>query len=731
MALDLYTAEIYNFLRSITIKHSFIANRIKEQTMLNNKLVYLSDTDNPYYLNMCGEYSPYNTPMYVNSVETGQSVLFSKNLLNTNPATYERYRLPSTKLDNLCTQYPSQKHLAESIIYPVESIDIAIEAEDFTILKYDSSLLQRNELPSMLQCLMDTVELFKNTWYVEAFLYADTYPVVLWSSMWQVIFFKLYLQRIKNIRTPEVHIEHIWQYLTSKGLKDYRDVLNINQQYWLYKNIDFLNRNRGKNNNLSILSDNLLNTYNVVLRQKSVMLNYTDGISAPLPIPEIISEDVNANTPPLENTDVIYETIESILQREVNNNLRQSNDIDILNQANDKFCNNTSTYHPTRIIEIDKKIMWLEYQSLYTRFIIQNYIYKYSKGYLVYPIQFNFNNSTVSKTLKLGEAIALLNYCIYIEYNANSQIGLESLDTLPIPTSMIVDTVFIDCLNIENITMNYDGLDYTYVENILPKLLNMDPSIVYTSPYKAMEYLEEKFQILYDTSIYQRSLADGLLNAAIEQVYKPYLLQGKLDVSFVQNYTTYKEWFEEDPDLLNLTNILKNSTTIELETFVALLVDSIFPSNMFDIVNKTNILDSKYLKLKELFVSLCSYTVGFLETKKDSYLNITLHNRYMNVSTEYTNETVIPNGLECDASLVLSTITEIENSSYLDSDVTIQSELELETPIVITDSISTVESSTIITIPNIYPVITETVIPGYTLEPAFATILDTSGPFNI
>jgi len=679
MALDLYTSEIYNFLRSVTIKHSFIANRIKDQTMLNNGLAYLNDEDNPYYLNMCGEYSPYNTLMYVNSVETGQQVLFSKNLSNTNPTTLERYRLPSIKLDDLCMQYPTQKHLAESIIYPVDSIDFAIEAEDFTILKYDQSLLQKNELPSMLQCMIDTVTEFKNIWYVEAFLYADTYPMLLWSSLWQILFLNLYLQRIKNIRTPEVHVEHIWNYLTSNGLKDYRTVLSINQQYWLYKNIDYLTRNRGKNSNLQLLSDNLLNTYNVVLKQKSIMLNYGDGIENPLAIPEIISEDVNANTPPLENTASSYESIASIIRREVDNNLRQTGTLDDIQNTDDFFSKNTSTYHPTRIIEIDKKTMWLEYQSLYTRFIIQNYIYKYSKGCLDYNIRFSFNNSTNSKTLDVGKALALFNYCIHIELNLSNPESLDALIDMRIPSSMAADTIFKDCLNITNAKMTYNGIKYTYIERMLPELLNMNSSMSHQSPFDAMKYLDSKFQIIYNTSIYQRSLSDGLLNEAIEHTYQPYLLTGSLPINLVPGYATYREWFEEDPDLVNLTNSLKGNTQIESEEFISDLADIIFPSSIDrDIVNNGNVLDSKYLKLKELFVSLCSYTVGFLETTKDSYLNVPLHGKYVDSSSDIDNEMNIVRNTDIGVGARIFNTIPIDDMSYLDGSVTVRSCVTIE-----------------------------------------------------
>lgn len=664
--MDIYTKEIYNFLKTITVKSSFIADQYKDRYMKLHNLSDLPDERNPYYLHMCGMYSEFDIASSnyiqvesIDSNDSGETIILDRNSINTHPRTTESYKLPNPKFEELCLRYPKKEHLIESILYPVSDLNTAITAQNFTILNYDGSLLQDNERDSLIQCITDVVAIFKTQLYIEEFLYEDMYPVILWDCMWKMLYLFLYIQRIKNIRTPSVHVSHIWYYLSSKGLGDYRSVLNFKQQYWLYRNIDYLIRNKGKNNNIQLLAENVLKPYSVELKQKSFLLNYRDGIDTATPIIETISEDLYSSSTPTMDTGDVFESLPDILKLELNNGLRKTNTADTLARVSETITRTVSTYHPTRIVEIDKKPVWPDYYSLYAKFTMDNYLYRYTLGDLNYKIITNMPGLGVSKTLTIGEACALLNYCFFIQVNRSSD-DVEDLITNPIvidnpitqeeltpgwirneplvpiniPTAVEIETVFTKGYIPSNVKMVFDGIPYAYVENYLPNVINI-PDLNYSSPEEYMEFSDNQFDILYKTSLVQRNSASTFLYRAIDAVYQPFVLKGRLPVTFVEGHTTYAGWFDANPDLKGVVDSLLVCSNIELETFMIHLSDSMFPTEKsYNIVRSSITLNEKYNKLKQLFIYLCSYSIGFIDTQNDDQINLLTHANVLHVSNE-------------------------------------------------------------------------------------------------
>jgi len=672
--MDVYTHEIYNFLKTVTIKSSFFADQYKAQYMNNYNLSFLLDEENPYYTHLAGLYSKFDIAssdyIYVQSVDTlhlGERIILDRNTINSYPRTVASYKLPGSKYDELCNKYPKKKHLIQSILYPIKDLSTGILAKNFEILCYDDSLLQSNEKDSMIQCMNDVVSMIKTGWYIEEFLYSDMYPIVLWDSMWKLLYLYLYLQRVKNIKTPSVHVSHIWYYLTSKGLPDYRAVLDFKQQYWLYKNMDYLTRNKGKNSNIRLLAENILSPYAVELKQKSVLLNYQDGLEVASPIVEVISEDMYVKTTPTANLGSVFETLPTLLKLEATNNLRRNNTDDVFDKVNSTLTRNRSTYHPTRIIEIDKKPIWADYNSLYAEFIVDNYFYRYSIGDLTYKILMESSSSGISKSLSVGEGLAFLNYCLFMQASRSSKEVVNAIhDTITItdqptidrltpgyvsgspsvpiniPTKARISTVFKVGCNPNNESMLFNGVKYTNIENRLPELITI-PDAVYNSPEEFMEFLNSRFRILYRTSLLQRDSADASFYHAIENIYKNHMLKGILPLSLVEGFTTYAAWFDSSPDLEALVTHLNTVSDLELEMFIVSLADGLYPTDeRYSIVRSSTILNEKYNKLKQLFIYLCSYSLGFVDTQNDDQLNFITFPNVLDVSSNITHDILIP-----------------------------------------------------------------------------------------
>ena len=696
--MDIYTKEIFNFLKTTVIKGSFIADQYANIIKNKFNLPHIEDKDNPYYCHMCGIYSKYDTDddkIYVESIDAlnnGSLILLNKDSYLTYPRTVDSYKLPNDKFYSLLQKYPKKKHTIESILYPVSDIDKAIAAENFSILGYDTSLLEENERDVMVQRLTETVNLFKTQLYIEEFFYEDAYPLVLWGTMWMFIYKDLIDQRIKNIRTPAVHSSHIWNYLISKGIPDYRTILNRKQQYWLYKNLDYLIRNRGKNSNIRLLAENILEPYSVELKQKSILLNYKDGIDEASPIPEIISEDLYASSTPTMDVGDVFESLDTILKLELNNDLRKKYTVDDFKSVSKTATNNLSTYHPTRIVEIDKKKLWSDYHPLYVKFIIDNYLYRYSLGDLNYNININItlSGTAINKSLTVGEAFALLNYCFFLQIGSKDE-KIEELVVNPvtiidpeereqytpgwqpgdpivptnIPTSIALEMAFEKNHDFTNTKMTFNGIEYSYIEKLFPEVVSM-PDLNYTSSEAFMVFLEQQFEIIVDTSIRQRASGEKFLYRAIDALYKPCVLNGRLPITFVEGYTTYDEWFDANLDLKALIDLLKTAKSIDLEYFMVNLSDALFPTDLqFNIVKSSNIFNDKYYKLKQLFSYLCSYSIGFIDTQNDDKINM----------LTIANVMDIEHNLESSYNFIIKIDTEFYNK--INTDVKIESDLEV------------------------------------------------------
>jgi hypothetical protein len=102
--------------------------------------------------------------------------------------------------------------------------------------------------------------MFRVRWDVREFSYEEYYPITQWAALWATLPVVIIGQRVANLKTSSTHSSHIWEYLTSNGLGDYRSVLTRDQELFLYKNIQYIIKNRGKDGTLSILADHLLNT---------------------------------------------------------------------------------------------------------------------------------------------------------------------------------------------------------------------------------------------------------------------------------------------------------------------------------------------------------------------------------------------------------------------------------------------------------------------------------------
>ena len=170
---QIYLQSCFDLAATMIIKSSSTAKLVNDylNLQIGNANQLIGDYYNPddkttwkYYLNLAGEYlEPFDTPMYVKSLDTLQLIKFTPENLQNNPLTYQAYQYGSSYYNKLVNEYPDQVYLINSILYPT-NINTAIAAKDGTILAYNTNLVESNEY-SLIEELQNFIYTFKSKFF--------------------------------------------------------------------------------------------------------------------------------------------------------------------------------------------------------------------------------------------------------------------------------------------------------------------------------------------------------------------------------------------------------------------------------------------------------------------------------------------------------------------------------------------------------------------------------------
>lgn len=290
----LYLADVINLARTLVIKSEDTAQAINAGL---KEFGIPIDEDKPwtwkYYLNTAGEYHPTDTIMQVRSVDTLETIDFTKANLRIHRATAREYRFGSRFYRDLVRRYPDQTALINGVLSPVP-IDDAINASDGTILDLDHTLREPNET-NLISGLQDWVYNFFSRWNNNQYtlvddLYTASFLGILYSHLPGVIL----TLRLRNAKTPYAHSFHIREYLASHGRLDaFMPYLSTKQQLWLYRNIRYLERNVGRQDTFDDLVDNILTPRGLPLAWYKLQHNVEDMPDNIYPEVELAKYPVN------------------------------------------------------------------------------------------------------------------------------------------------------------------------------------------------------------------------------------------------------------------------------------------------------------------------------------------------------------------------------------------------------------------------------------------------------
>ena len=153
------------------------------------------------------------------------------------------------------------------------------KAPNFKLLACSLERLDNTEKISLREHVVEVCDIFRRRWAIDEYNIEENYAAVLWTAFWTILPMSLIAKRYANIKTPYVSMQHMWDYLTSKGLGEYKGYLTEKQTWFMYKNINYLLQHAGQQKVVNILIDNILADYGITLKSKTVVLDSTDSLN--------------------------------------------------------------------------------------------------------------------------------------------------------------------------------------------------------------------------------------------------------------------------------------------------------------------------------------------------------------------------------------------------------------------------------------------------------------------
>lgn len=608
--------QIYNFLRSLTIKYEPLAMYINDTLLKQGYRVNEQDRSSwKYYQNMVGQYHAADVKMYVTSLDTKETILFSPETLKIHPRTKSAYRPGGAYYSRLCDLYPNQVDLIKSIIFPVASIEKAILSEDLSLLSYGSDYLEAYEESVLVMKLETFLNVIKERWH---FTFLDDEPyfhLTFWSSLWTQVAGFLMASRLEHVKTPYVHGTDLWNALKAEGLDDYSDVLNREKSMFLYQNIEYIKANAGKQKNLDILSDRLLRDLGIGLYGRIVVQESETGADAYQLTPQLVPVRIPVNQDTLP-APIEIKTVASVQSEILEKGLTDTDSAEMVVAVERKLGDTTLNEFATKFLEIRPVAQDKPFAGLINVFLMETLLVSIQQGYYNKPVEVREPLTHEPLFLLPKELLALYNYAVH------KSMGL---DIQTFPDTISLSHSFTPEIGLPNKTVPYeDGKLY---------LSHVVDSKHYLSDLHYDRFMEtpKDFEI-QTTRLWLRFMEHQLLDRGtiIDKERRAYEYLSSLchqrreeSIELVTGFDTYTDWLgPKGIDIASSILVqfdLQSDPKEQWANLADTIITTLIPINdTFKLFGNFTLSDSGYNRLKELFVQLCSYRVVFLQADRET-----------------------------------------------------------------------------------------------------------------
>jgi len=583
---------------SIVFKHDTIARFINLQLFRNyGNDSTIFDVSNrrtwKYYQNLAGIYHPIDDlitnkkGIEIQTLENGEVIKLEKETIDNYPLTKQELLKFDKYYNKIVEQYPLQNYLIRGILLGLD-INKIIESPDCTILHYNKSLVEENEVNLLTEIFTFLRKTFDRWLLKDYLLIDDNYLASYLEQLYGSLFTTLLEKRFDNINTLEVHSYFLNQFFQQfSTISKSVEVLSLKTKLWLYLNYRRLLNNVGKIGVVDEISKKVFLEEGIDLSRIYIKnkINRDKKIEKFLEI-----NSINREVPP---TPMNLEYLIELQEKTIENNSFNYNEIDIgynlETNLNEEF---TKLYYLSNLLytkdnKINRTFLLLDllvYQSFYLN--------------VNFPIKFNFGDNNTFYNLNLKQFTILL---LTITYKILDR-KLHNTYT----TVMVNDDVLTE---FNNLLPNYKKDNKELLENL---------AVLNTFKTRIKEtFTQYDFEQLY----YNLRFSLGSVDNYIDNISNNVLAE---DLKIISKEMFYKEkTIEINPDNLDLKNLLKSyDINFDLENAnLKTLNEIIF--NVFKIKNNDFDYHNKRLQLlKQLLNDLTPYTTQVITENITTYESI-------------------------------------------------------------------------------------------------------------
>ena len=362
-----------------------------------------------YYMNLNGDYHPTDVEMWVNSIDTGEDILFNKANMAFHIATFREYSKGGYWFNRLVDVYPGQAELIKGILSPIP-YDTTIAAENYKILGYNKSLVLWNE-----GYLIPKVQQFINGYVPQVFaheyIYTDNLMLPIGvMQLYAAIMMEIGAQRHENIGSRAAHDFYIWARIDSYGeFSKYKASLSKEQTMWLYNNIAWLKMNPGAQYTFNLMLDNLLTSAKIPLAKYDLVENTKTQLDDLTPTP--LYRKFNLNLQKSYGLEPSYIDTEAMIDKEQGMAKENYNQSAIwYDSALRKGTHSVYSELPTKVLESKMMDYTNRHASTKMSVTFNNWIYLAAKGYYKGRILVKDPKTGKDVRLPVGDAYYLWRY---------------------------------------------------------------------------------------------------------------------------------------------------------------------------------------------------------------------------------------------------------------------------------------------------------------------------------
>lgn len=518
---QIYKDSVFTLAKTMVINSRGIATGINNTVAAAKYVVNPNDPASwKYYLNMSGKYHQYDLDQiskinasgssYIEVLVAGnnQPVVINMTLENmaANQSIANEYAYGTNAYIDLVTRYPNHEELILGLLNPID-ISLAVNAADGDILYMGgyfrtylngnadtqvfiqnsvigltaAELIEENET-NLIPQLQTFVSNFLARWNNIGYAIIDNmYTTALMGILYMQIPVQIFNIRLRNCKTRYVHSYHIQAYFASHGrLDQYVPALTRQQLLWVYRNMEYLEANAGKQSTFQAIIDNVLTPEKIPLDAYRARHQLTNMPNDFFPIPAMVRVPLN-NAGQDQNDE--WDNVTDIVQLEVP--LARENDasLDTITQISDTIRLSNYDDLSTKIVQSTMENRSDYYPYTRADMLMALWLVTASKGTYTGSILIN---SQIDETIYLLTPLNAYILAIYAMNKGYAEIVLDNVPTINatfIPKSVDAATMF-DLSQPPTMEQMLNDVDGKYVSaaQITRMIGEQTPEFVFNSP---------------------------------------------------------------------------------------------------------------------------------------------------------------------------------------------------------------------------------------------------------